>query len=419
MTRPTGYLSVNPDGVISVGDAYAEHAELYNQYLAQITSMRERYASAWGDDDMGKEFSTKFLEGLGNLEDLVGAVKGTLAYTSEGLRTSGKEYREADEAAQEAGEKMARDFDSSLNGPPLARRSLPAGEVQTGEVQPLMLARKAVLAETVPAEKTQLRQARTAVRGKVAEEPVFEGDENEAVLTPARNMRAGVAFEGVPPLEEGEQQPLLARQRVAGVLREGEPLEVTQAAVRTRGALLPAGEPVPGEAPLMRGVLARGEVTVGETTTPGEAPLMRGVLARGEVIEPGETTTPEEPLRSRVLAPTESFSAVQPAMPAISSFMMMPEYATAYVGGEPLPEGYRLQALNTFEDGSARVDANLYDSVTPLAGTPVTTPEGKTIDPEGRQFFVVKDNPAADPTAPGYQPLVLSYSADGTPSPLF
>jgi hypothetical protein len=57
--------------------------------------------------------------------------------------------------------------------------------------------------------------------------------------------------------------------------------------------------------------------------------------------------------------------------------------------------------------------------VTPLAGTPVTTPQGQVIDPDGRHLFVVKENPAVDPTAPGYQPLYLSYSADGTPTPLF
>ena len=107
------------------------------------------------------------------------------------------------------------------------------------------------------------------------------------------------------------------------------------------------------------------------------------------------------------------------AMPAISSYSMTPEYSTAYVGGRPLPQGYQLISLNPFADGSTRVDANLYDSVTPLAGTPVTTPDGKPISAGTGQLFVVKENPAVDPTAPGYQPLILSYAPDGTPTPIF
>jgi hypothetical protein len=226
VTQPRGRLSVNPEGVVNVGDAYDEHVRIYDNYLTQLASLRERYAKAWGDDDMGKQFSTKFLAGLDNLEGLIGGVRGTLQYTSEGLRQFGKAYAEADESALEVGHQMAADFDS-----------------------------------------------------------------------------------------------------------------------------LPAG-------------------------------------------------------------------GSSPAVPAISSYRMTPEYASARVGGEPLPEGYRLQALNPFPEGTTRVDANLYESITPLAGTPVTTADGRPLDPEDGQFFVVKENAVADPTAPGYQPLFLSFGPDGTPTPL-
>jgi hypothetical protein len=315
VTRPIGHLWVNPDGVIGVGDAYAEHVALYNRYVDQLVSLRDRYGSAWGDDDMGKEFSTKFLQGLDNLEALVGGIRGTLDYTAEGLRQSGKLYREADEDAREVGERLARDFES-LDTP---------------------VARKAVmnrLVEPAEGEQTPVFRSRMAVQARLLrpdEEPGEEGDGSKVFL---------------------------------------------------RSRRLATEEPVEDFAAL--------------------EPMQHGVLARGELLEPMEALEP-----------------LTPATPAISSLLSKPEYTTAYVGGEPLPEGYRLQALNPFDDGTSRVDANLYESVTPLAGTPVTTPQGQVIDPEGRHFFVVRDNPAVDPTAPGYQPLYLSYSADGTPTPLF
>ncbi|WBC01024.1 hypothetical protein [Micromonospora sp. WMMA1976] len=286
--NPGGRLWVDPDGVEGLGKAYESHVQLYESYLSQLTALRARYANAWGDDDMGEQFSTKFLEGLDNLEAIIGGVKGTLRYTAQGLTESGRAYREADEAALDVSRKMAKDFDD-LDRPPYTTRA--------------------------------------------------------AVTNPA-----------LEPAAEGEprRQHLLSRR-----LAVGEP-------VGERARLLPQQQGTP------------------------MLPL-----------EPAEAPTP-----------------LTAAHPAISSYFTAPEYATAHVGGRPLPEEYRLIALNPFEDGTTRVDANLYDSITPLTGTPVTTPDGTTIDPGQGRFFVVKENPAVDPTAPGYQPLYLSYAPDGTPTPI-
>ncbi|WP_435089811.1 WXG100 family type VII secretion target [Micromonospora aurantiaca (nom. illeg.)] len=289
--NPGGRLWVDPDGVEGLGKAYESHVQLYESYLSQLTALRARYADAWGDDDMGEQFSTKFLQGLDNLEAIIGGVKGTLHYTAQGLKESGRAYREADEAALDVSRKMAKDFDG-LDGPTYARR---------------------------------------AVAG-----PVLE------------------------PTAEGEpRRPHLLSRRLA----VGEP----------------AGEPVAERARFL----------------------------------PQQQGTPLLPLE-----PAEALIPLTAATPAISSYFVRPEYATAHVGGRPLPEGYRLIALNPFEDGSTRVDANLYDSITPLTGTPVTTPDGRAIDPGQGRFFVVKENTVVDPTAPGYQPLYLSYAPDGTPTPI-
>ncbi|MCM4078055.1 hypothetical protein [Paractinoplanes hotanensis] len=342
MTQPRGRLFVDPDGVVSVGDAYDEHVQMYDTYLANLVALRERYANAWGDDDMGRQFSTKFLDGLDNLEGLIGGVRGTLSYTSEGLRSFGKAYAEADESAREVGLRMAGDFEESFA--PKTRHALAA------RVEP---------AQTVEGEPLPGLQP-TRMRGAARAEEFAEGELRPAFLS----RRAAIA-----PIKgdhvEGERQPAFLSGRATLTPVEGfVESELQPAFISERAAI----EPIEGE------------------SLPAFAP---------------STLTPASPM-----------------MPAISSMMLKPEYAEARIGGEPLPPGYRLQALNPFPDGTTRVDANLYESITPLAGTPVTTADGRPIDPEGRQLFVVRENPAADATAPGYQPLVLSYAPDGTPSPL-
>lgn len=117
MTHPQGRISVDPDGVVAVGNDYAAHVALYQTYLDQLASIRERYASSWGDDEMGTKFSEKFLRGMDNLESLLKGVKGTLNYAAEGLRTSGNLYREVDDEAREAGHHMAADFETHLPNP--------------------------------------------------------------------------------------------------------------------------------------------------------------------------------------------------------------------------------------------------------------------------------------------------------------
>ena len=52
--NPGGRLWVDPDGVEGLGQAYDGHVQMYETYLAQLLALRSRYASAWGDDDMGQ-----------------------------------------------------------------------------------------------------------------------------------------------------------------------------------------------------------------------------------------------------------------------------------------------------------------------------------------------------------------------------
>ena len=108
MSPPDGTLWVDPEGVSSVGDSYADHADHYKKYLAQIADMRIRYQGAEGNDDMGKAFSAKFLAGMDSLEGAVKGALGGLDYTADGLLVGGRIYREADDDTVDAATLLSR-----------------------------------------------------------------------------------------------------------------------------------------------------------------------------------------------------------------------------------------------------------------------------------------------------------------------
>jgi len=123
VTMPEGRLWVNPEGVTAVGDSYLGHSALYEKHVRRVQSLRARYADAWGDDEMGREFAKKFLAGLDDLEDLLGGVRGTLDYTASSLRLAGKSYRDADDSALELAHGLAA---STADTP-----ATPAGRITT------------------------------------------------------------------------------------------------------------------------------------------------------------------------------------------------------------------------------------------------------------------------------------------------
>jgi hypothetical protein len=89
------------------------------------------------------------------------------------------------------------------------------------------------------------------------------------------------------------------------------------------------------------------------------------------------------------------------------------------IDGTAVPPGYDLQSLTTLPDGTSRVDVNQYDAIVPLgAGHTLTGPDGKPLDTHNGQLFLVRLKDSFDPTAPGYQPMVVSFSPDGTAVPV-
>lgn len=268
MTSPNGRIYVDPDGVSASGDAYYAHARIYRRHLEHIEGLRSRYGGSWGDDEMGRQFGQSFLAAMDALERIVKSGVMLLEYTSDGHRTSARNYRTADEDARDAG---------------------------------LLLLRRS---------------------------------------------------------EEDWVAPTLA----------------------TAGA-------------------ARGTLTSGAT------PPVPATLA-----------TEPDPLMHSAGTPLEQPTAshLTPATPALSGDGPW-DIPSARVNGEPLSDGRRLVAFAPPSDGgSIHIDADRYDFVMPVAGSSVTYPDGRPIDGDGRQFFIVQDNPRIDPAAAGYRPLLVPYPVGGS-----
>lgn len=294
MNQPNGYLFVDPEGVQIVGLAYGQYEDQYQAYVDWLVAVRTSGAAIWGDDDMGVQFAESFVAGVENLERLIGGVIGLLAYTSNGLLTSGRLYRQIDDDANEWGHQLAVTFATAF--PP----GTGPGNVLAGYEQPQF--------------------ARI-----------------EAPLASRRLLARGQRLEGRHlPAEPGEGQPPTFMRSLRSV----------------------------------------------------EMPLANGVKGPGEGV----------------------------SHPLLSSSYSKPEFATVQVGGKPLPAGYRVVAMNPLADDAVYLDVNHYESVMPVDVASVTTPNGQPIDPGTGMLFVVKESPYVDPTAPGYEPLVIRYPRHGAPS---
>ncbi|WDZ83744.1 hypothetical protein [Micromonospora cathayae] len=288
MSQPNGHVWVDPDGVTRVGDAYADHLARYDGYLRQLYGLRDRFAPAWGDDEIGNQFKDKFDQTIDVVEGIILGVRGSVEYAAVGLRLSGQGYGQADDDAKLAGRTIGGVFDDL---PEKLPRWRPGASEPEG------------IPDKLPRNSPAL---------------FSERDEDETTLA-----RPGLLF------------------------------------------------------------------TVDSTD-----PLQRAYDAQ----------LPAEPTR---------FS------PAISAFRGYPTTGVR-IDGDPVPAGYQLRSLTTLPDGTSRADVNHYDAIVPLGGRTVTGPDGRPLDSDGDQFFLVKPkaNLDFDPFSPDYQPLLVSFRSDGSAAPL-
>ncbi|MEV4703725.1 hypothetical protein [Actinoplanes sp. NPDC049316] len=379
--QPRGYVWVDPEGVIQLGDSYAEHGTLYESYATQLEQLRVRYGKSWGDDDMGQQFSQKFLEGLDALDSIVGSVKGTLHYTANGLRESGKLYRTSDEQAYDMSNQLAGGFEDLPQGAFLNRR--PVDESPPATATPQLRAQRMLL----PGETR--RHAVEGQEGLVEATPQLRG---ERMLRPGETPRNVV---------EGRNGVVVDGPQVfSKSVRPGERVEAVQARpARTLRRLTQPDEVVASDETEMR----RGEVRP-------------GILLSRRPVEPGLEPLDETPLLPRV----EASQVYGPGLsPLMSASYFTAQWHDVHIDGVPLAPGYHLQGFMPLDDGTVHLDANRFESISPL--TPdlrVTGADGGPIDLGDGPVFVVKDNPAVDPGAPGYEPLYVSFAPDGTAVPI-
>ncbi len=357
MKNPRGRVAVNPEGVTQVGDAYAEYIQVYEGYLRQLSSLRDRYAASWGDDDMGKQFSKKFLDGLGNIEQLIGSVKGSLEYAANGLREGGKSYRQADDEARDTSHRLAAKLPQTPN------QMVAPGPSSEGQ----------------PTHAFQ----------RVAPGPSSEGQPTHAfqMVAPDRGSEGQLTHQLSEPFKRKSKPGKLP----SGFESSELPMQRSLSAVPGSGHMRSeVGRPAADagtESPM---------VDPGNIKKSGNEPLVPGNLKRSG----------NEPLVSG----NQGFGLQ-------GSELKVVELDNAHVDGEPLPHGYMLQAFQRFPDGTIRFDANTYDSIVPVGKSVVTNFDGRTLDPDGGQFFVVKNNPKFHQAGADYRPLLVKYGPDGIPAP--
>ncbi|HEV7965645.1 MAG TPA: hypothetical protein VGP57_24090 [Actinoplanes sp.] len=289
------YLYVNPDGLDKISGPYDDAAENFVRLSGYLGDLRARYADAWGNDDLGQKVSPQVQQALQGLQDRVDSLGRALGVYGEGLRTTSKAYRDADDNATDAADQFHRRQERvAVEMPPalppggdgagdrkewkrglvgrgeLRRAAVVPGELQRGVVVPGELLRP-VRSER-PAETTERSQLRRLLRP--GEEGYVEPPADRAFipattvepLQPTHQLRrlAEPGEEGYvePPTDHASIPELEPRQFGVRLARtSAAPLEPTRVALRHEYAQLepaiPAEplEPVVGDRHDESGVL--------------------------------------------------------------------------------------------------------------------------------------------------------------------
>ncbi|MEV0395571.1 hypothetical protein [Polymorphospora rubra] len=220
--------------------------------------------------------------------------------------------------------------------------------------------------------------------------------------------------------QPGEHAPQYASRQPALPAVEAGTLTPMHAARRPDEPALQVGVRLEGE--LIDAEVVAGTPMIAAVRQPGEPALQSRRAVQDRLIGVDSEDDIEQPT-SRFAAQLPADPGVlptfTPAMPLTSAHMSHPTEGVL-VDGAPVPEGFELRTLNTFEDGTSRLDVNYYDSVFPLGDRHVVTgPDGQSLNPGDGHLFLVKpqENPI-DPTSPDYHPMLFSFAADGTALPL-
>jgi hypothetical protein len=355
-------LSVDPNGVIQTGRAYTAGGQLLRAYQRLLNQLRSTYSGSWGDDDLGQQFSQKFLDGLDTLERIVTGIGDSLDFGGEGLAAGGKAYQHAEDEATEAGDKLYQALLPLGQQPPQAATALLGQEEQEQQVP------------------QQPRRATRALRRLAT-----SSQPNEPSRPPE------ISLSGRKNLETGEDEKFVTIDGQEFRLRpvdtpEGDELITRDGAIRLVAAVDPE----------------TGERTYQKISFDGQA----------YNIEPvgGE---------ARWLPASSQALSTAPAGVLTSGTVSKLEWASATVDGHPLADGFMLMEAKALPSGQVRLDTGAYASIVPLTSEHTAlTANGERIQPdEGSQLFIVKRNPDYGGIPAGAEPSYVEFLPDGTAYP--
>jgi hypothetical protein len=191
--------------------------------------------------------------------------------------------------------------------------------------------------------------------------------------------------------------------------------------IRTEFESLPTSQP--GTVPLERARVEEAPMAL-ERARLVEAPMaLERKQAEEAPVAMERMRAVEAPLAGRRMLKSVKpmVKSVKPMTTGLMTSAMALYPGGSRIDGTAIPAGYDLQKLTTLPDGTSRVDVNYYDAIVPVGtGHAITGPDGQPLDTDGGQFFLVrlKDSSQVDATAPGYQPMIVSFSPDGTAVPV-
>jgi uncharacterized protein YukE len=106
---------VDPDALERHARPYEEAADGFDALSARLNELLARYPHAFGQDDLGQQFSSSFNQGVDAIKDRIHLVSQRMAYIGDGLRASAQGYRQAEDSAQDVSTKLNSLFQTDPN----------------------------------------------------------------------------------------------------------------------------------------------------------------------------------------------------------------------------------------------------------------------------------------------------------------
>jgi hypothetical protein len=126
---------VDPEGVERQGTPYHRAAADFRNLSTRIDEILARYPNAFGGDELGQKFRGPFMQGIDGIKGRINLVAGRLEYTGDGLVTTGREFRRAEDDATDVSRQLRNGIEGRRDAPPVFLKS---GRREQGELLPAL-----------------------------------------------------------------------------------------------------------------------------------------------------------------------------------------------------------------------------------------------------------------------------------------